>query len=104
MHRRNYGRKSGVIVDTCQQHCLWFDHEELGAILDWVRQGGLERARIWARQLQSEEDRARRSGRQESAVETAWLESRVSGMPSPLRDFVEGLLEFLGGQGPTPGC
>ncbi len=45
MHRRNFGRKSGVIVDTCSAHGVWFDFGELERILDWVRAGGLRRAR-----------------------------------------------------------
>ncbi|MDX1643601.1 MAG: zinc ribbon domain-containing protein, partial [Thermoanaerobaculia bacterium] len=36
MHRRNYGRHSGVIVDTCRQHGLWFDQGELAAIVGWI--------------------------------------------------------------------
>lgn len=44
MHRRNYGRKSGVIVDTCSAHGLWFDLGELNRVLGWVRGGGRRRA------------------------------------------------------------
>jgi len=50
MNRRNYGDRSGVIVDVCREHGLWFDQGELEDILAWVRAGGLEgvRARILA--------------------------------------------------------
>ena len=44
MHRRNYGRKSGVIVDTCAAHGLWFDLGELDRVLGWVRGGGRRRS------------------------------------------------------------
>jgi len=44
MHRRNYGRASGVLVDSCKDHGLWFDAEELGAVLRWIRRGGQARA------------------------------------------------------------
>ena len=40
MHRRNYGRRSGVIVDSCTEHGLWFDASELDDLLRWVRRGG----------------------------------------------------------------
>ena len=40
MHRRNYGRRSGVLVDTCRSHGIWFDPEELEAVLRWIRSGG----------------------------------------------------------------
>ncbi len=40
MHRQNYGRRSGVIIDVCADHGVWFDDKELGQILHWVREGG----------------------------------------------------------------
>ena len=40
MHRFNYGRRSGVIVDSCAAHGLWFDARELDELLLWVRRGG----------------------------------------------------------------
>ncbi len=45
MLRKNWGTKSGVIVDVCSAHGVWFDAEELAAILRWVRAGGLDRVR-----------------------------------------------------------
>ena len=42
MQRKNYGRLSGVIVDHCRGHGLWFDANELPRILAWVRRGGLK--------------------------------------------------------------
>ena len=41
MVKQNYGRGSGVIVDVCRNHGVWFDADELPRILDWVRAGGL---------------------------------------------------------------
>ena len=60
MHRRNYGRKSGVIVDRCHDHGTWFDHRELDRILSWIRQGGLSRAKILESQELEEKARQRR--------------------------------------------
>lgn len=42
MHRRNFGRISGVIVDECRRCGTWFDEGELEAVLAFVRAGGLE--------------------------------------------------------------
>ena len=39
MSRRNYARHSGVIIDVCRQHGVWFDADELPRILAWVRAG-----------------------------------------------------------------
>ena len=41
MTRRNYARRSGVIIDFCAQHGVWFDADELARILQWVRSGRL---------------------------------------------------------------
>jgi Zn-finger nucleic acid-binding protein len=56
MNRRNYGRKSGVIVDACHDHGVWFDATELERILRWIRDGGERRVAA----LEEEEARAKR--------------------------------------------
>jgi Zn-finger nucleic acid-binding protein len=40
MHRHNFGRCSGVIIDSCRDHGDWFDAEELDRVLQWIRKGG----------------------------------------------------------------
>jgi hypothetical protein len=45
MNRQNFGRKSGVIVDLCRDHGLWFDLQELPRALRWIQAGGEEQAR-----------------------------------------------------------
>ncbi|HET9932089.1 MAG TPA: zf-TFIIB domain-containing protein [Polyangiaceae bacterium] len=55
MHRKNFGGTSGVIVDVCPVHGIWFDAGELPEVLTFVERGGLERAR------QRDEERARRA-------------------------------------------
>ena len=50
MHRRNFGRKSGVILDTCAAHGLWFDPGELETVLTWIREGGSKRAEAATRE------------------------------------------------------
>ncbi len=47
---RDSARISGVIIDICTSHGIWFDRDELRKIVEFVRAGGLDRAR-W---LQSE--------------------------------------------------
>ena len=45
MNRSNFARSSGVIIDTCRQHGVWFDASELPRILEFIDQGGLTRQR-----------------------------------------------------------
>lgn len=44
MDRRQFARVSGVIVDICKPHGVWFDHDELSRIVRFVGQGGMETA------------------------------------------------------------
>ena len=61
MQRRNYDEKSGVIVDICGAHGVWFDADELAAILRWIRSGG---SRVSRERVEEERNaRARRSVR-----------------------------------------
>ena len=41
MNRRNFGGRSGVIMDECAEHGLWLDPGELKQIFEWVKAGGL---------------------------------------------------------------
>lgn len=59
MNRMNYGRRSGVIVDICADHGVWFDDEELAQVLRWVREGGQQDTRSVVRDEKFEEIRRR---------------------------------------------
>jgi len=45
MNRKNFGNRSGVIIDVCGKHGIWFDSGELERIVIWVKNGGLQHAR-----------------------------------------------------------
>ncbi|MGQ0543529.1 MAG: zf-TFIIB domain-containing protein [Blastocatellia bacterium] len=45
MNRSNFARSSGVIIDMCKQHGVWFDAGELPKIIDFIDNGGIDRAR-----------------------------------------------------------
>lgn len=45
MHRRNYGLRqgrggSGIVIEYCKPHGVWFDSAELTGVLNWIRRGG----------------------------------------------------------------
>lgn len=58
MNRVNFGRLSGTIVDVCKGHGTFLDPGELHRIVEFIRSGGLERAR--ARQLEELKDQERK--------------------------------------------
>jgi Zn-finger nucleic acid-binding protein len=45
MNRVNFGKTSGIVVDVCKSHGVWFEADELRRVLDFVANGGLEQLR-----------------------------------------------------------
>ena len=45
MNRVNFAHCSHVVVDVCQKHGTWFDKDELRRIVEFIRSGGLNKAR-----------------------------------------------------------
>jgi Zn-finger nucleic acid-binding protein len=45
MGRKNFGGHSGVIIDVCREHGVWFDESELPRVLEFVEHGGLAEER-----------------------------------------------------------
>ncbi|MBZ5521864.1 MAG: zf-TFIIB domain-containing protein [Acidobacteriia bacterium] len=58
MNRLNFAHCSNVIVDVCKPHGTWFDKDELRRSVEFIRAGGMEKART--RQLQEIQDQQRR--------------------------------------------
>jgi Zn-finger nucleic acid-binding protein len=75
MNRKQFGRISGVVVDTCKQHGVWFDGGELQAVLDFVSRGGLEQARQKDLDDLRDERRSVESKKLELATESARMEA-----------------------------
>ncbi len=67
MNRVNFGKRSGVIVDSCAKHGTWFDADELRRVVEFVRDGGLDRARAIEKE-QLEDERRRLSLAHDSAL------------------------------------
>jgi len=57
MNRTNYGGGSGVVLDACREHGLWFDKGELSAIVAFLEKGGWDRIRERERERLAEEVR-----------------------------------------------
>jgi Zn-finger nucleic acid-binding protein len=60
MNRSNFAHSSGVIVDLCKEHGVWFDAGELPKIIDFIASGGLEHSRQKEKiELDAERDQIR---------------------------------------------
>jgi len=97
MNRSNFARSSGVIIDLCKQHGVWFDREELPKIIEFVRRGGLDHARQKEKlQIADERNRLRQEQRQLAFEQYDFSESamsRDSGSSLAVREFVRFLFD-----------
>jgi Zn-finger nucleic acid-binding protein len=63
MNRLNFAGCSGVVIDWCKEHGSWFDYQELGQIVNFIRDGGLKKSR--ERELEKIREESRRLKEQE---------------------------------------
>lgn len=71
-----FSRRSGVIIDICRSHGVWFDRDELRRIIEFIRAGGLDRARA----LDKEEPA--RAKRELDALRDTTAEERLASIAS----------------------
>jgi Zn-finger nucleic acid-binding protein/RNA polymerase subunit RPABC4/transcription elongation factor Spt4 len=95
MNRTNYGRISGVILDTCKEHGLWFDQDELRRVLEFIEKGGLDKAR--EKQIQELEDRKRLAAASQPLPGAAMEDPRLFQEPRlfDLVDLLGGFMNLL---------
>jgi hypothetical protein len=91
MNRNNFGGSSGIVVDVCPHHGVWFEPGELPRILEFVQAGGLERARERSRLEHAEHERARRI----AAAPAALGAPVAGGGPEPWRSLAADALELF---------
>ena len=94
MNRANFARCSGVIIDVCKQHGIWFDRDELSRIIEFIKEGGLDAARA-KEKMQLDEER-----RQLEQMKSGIHRSEVAGFFDTERNVIGiastgGLLKFL---------
>jgi Zn-finger nucleic acid-binding protein len=90
MNRQAFGRISGVVVDVCRSHGVWFDAGELTQVMQFVERGGLERAREREAEERSEQVRSLRAA-QVGAVASDWRPEA----DTDVRDYAELAREFV---------
>lgn len=87
MHRRNFARYSGIIVDECRACGTYFDAGELDGVFAFVRSGGLSLS----------EQRDAEEGRRDRATRTAAAMSSTTSMQlsNPAQAELDILVWFL---------
>jgi hypothetical protein len=90
MNRVNFAHCSHVILDVCKAHGTWFDKDELRRTVEFIRAGGLEKAR--AHQIAQLEDERRRL----EATKNTSIPFDLEQSCSPTHDGQSGILsDFL---------
>jgi Zn-finger nucleic acid-binding protein len=95
MNRNNFAKASGVIVDICKKHGVWFDADELPSIIGFIQKGGMEMARQRELdELQYERGRLKEEQRktgigEETGLGGLWDDNERHG----IRSFVKALFE-----------
>ncbi|MBP9664159.1 MAG: zf-TFIIB domain-containing protein [Pyrinomonadaceae bacterium] len=97
MNRNNFAKASGVIVDICRDHGVWFDADELPSIIEFIRKGGMEKARERERtELRDERDRLRDQQRKQAAMDARYGTGNIlddRGERDGIRSFVHSLFD-----------
>jgi Zn-finger nucleic acid-binding protein len=100
MNRRNFARRSGVIIDVCRAHGIWFDHEELTRVLHFVKTGGLEKAKQEEDEERREKERSARIDRMMADMRQSWTgrdldDSGLFERPSIVIGLLRGISRLL---------
>ncbi len=87
MSRQNFAGRSGVMINVCRAHGVWLDGDELRQIIEFIRAGGMSRAR------ELERERLEAS-RRRLADERRAIDLRLPPEPEPPRDLLRALFDL----------
>lgn len=91
MNRFNFAGCSGVVLDSCKPHGVWFDPDELRRIVEFIRAGGLDMARGKERERLELERRRLELAAQDADPGASAFRSHVPDSIASAR----GLLDFI---------
>lgn len=96
MNRRNVGGNSGIIVDYCARHGVWFHPGALPRLLSFVAQGGLadgRRIRLGLRRPQTEAERQQTATLVARSMQNEDAARRTVPPPQDARQVAEGVAQ-----------
>lgn len=101
MNRKNLGPGSGLILDVCKDHGVWFDHDELVRALDYAAKGGLERVRVREEQrIQRERAQRDEASRRVPVDPSEFGGGRTPSIEDTVIDTIGTLARMLFGRAP----
>src|SRR5688572_18164142 len=95
MNRSNFARASGVIIDLCKHHGVWFDAGELPKIIQFIQHGGMQKAREREKMdLSDERGRLKDERRKQAAMDQRYgTNTGQGGESSGIVDFLRSLFD-----------
>jgi Zn-finger nucleic acid-binding protein len=94
MNRFNFGHASGVILDSCKYHGLWFDREELRRVISFIDEGGLVHSQEAEAQREKDAARALAKAHLEREMDLSTPSSTYDGLTTAPGDMVETVKRF----------
>ena len=88
MNRRLFATGSGIVVDVCRQHGMFFDGGELPAIVQFVMEGGLERAAKKDAERKQRDEEREREKREQQYWDVQWQSEPSHRKGNALIDFL----------------
>jgi Zn-finger nucleic acid-binding protein len=96
MNRVNFAHCSHVIVDVCKVHGTWFDKDELRRTVEFIRGGGLEKARARVLDEIKDEQRKLAAARGDGIpLDSRMLSERIQDSPNQVASTALDLLFAL---------
>lgn len=92
MNRMVYGQRSGVVIQVCRPHGIWLDRDEMRQIIEFIRAGGLDRAR----KLEKEQLDQERKSLDAARFTPEYMSLGTSGSLSSPSNIADGM-DLLGG-------
>jgi Zn-finger nucleic acid-binding protein len=86
MNRMNYAGRSGIVICVCRPHGIWLDRDEMRQIIEFIRAGGVDRARSIEKEKLSQERRALEA---QSRVPNYNIEAPSSSFMTPQNNAVD---------------
>lgn len=69
MNQKNFAGCSGIVIDLCKPHGIWFDRQELQQIINFIKDGGLQKARAMELEKLKEEQNRLKAIQQSHSME-----------------------------------
>lgn len=103
MNQKNFAGCSGILIDSCKSHGVWLDRQELQKIVNFIKNGGLQKAReMELERLKDEQRRLEAMKREQNLTSVATGErtsfpdsNEASGLIDDVLPLIHKIIRYL---------